>query len=106
MSAMLWSLRNPCTPSLHNRKRSCNATGCEAEISIDDGNNVNISGNYIANGHRSGIDIEPPGSNHVTDVMGISNTFGPTGSFWSTIFRWPPRSSSAWFMAACIGSGC
>ena len=30
ISAMLCSVKNPCTPSLHSRKRSCNATGCVA----------------------------------------------------------------------------
>ena len=55
MSAMLWSVRNPCTPSLHNRKRSCSATGwrgvVEAHFRLDAeraGQRVRAAGAFLA----------------------------------------------------------
>jgi len=52
-------------------------------LTIDDGANVTVSGNYFGHGNRSGIDIEPNGSSDtVSNVIIESNTFGPVKSYW------------------------
>ncbi len=53
------------------------------ELSIDDGVNVTVTGNYFGHASRSGVDIEPTSTGaKIRNITIEHNTFGPNPGYW------------------------
>lgn len=70
------------------------------EISIDDGNDVWVSGNYFGHGSRSAVDIEPTSTGAVLNQIEFSfNSFGPNTLSWFANHGANATITSVWFIA-------